>query len=323
MLNCFRQLHFSKVLAREELPAGSSALRGFQDLGIGVAQNHWALAKREVKRFVAVHIPYPRSGGTNIKKRVRLFRSAEMAGHTTRQGLLRPFQQVERLLVTSHFVRPLRSSPSLSVLAIPSSKSAVVIPPGLHSGSSTSSLSVAGFCWEGLAIHAASQVTQLKLTKARFIAARDGPVSGAVRERSGGRVWMTSPASLNALAAGGSGVEKTVHLCLRSRLRIQSPFLVFDKLSSAAEDHTPASCRPQQKAIIIAILKCRERFHACIKDRQTAGDCELCALRPIRSPPRTLKGCGVCCQAQFALQKQHFCTAITTEQDHPAPAAGR
>jgi hypothetical protein len=27
----------------------------------------------------------------------------------------------------------------------------------------------------------------------------------------------------------------------------QSPFLVFDKLSSAAEDHTPASCRPRQK----------------------------------------------------------------------------
>jgi hypothetical protein len=50
---------------------------------------------------------------------------------------------------------------------------------------------------------------------------------------------MTSPASLNTPAVAGFGVfEKTVHLCLRSRLRIQSPFLVFDKLSSAAEDHT-------------------------------------------------------------------------------------
>ena len=66
-------------------------------------------------------------------------------------------------------------------------------------------------------------------------------------------------------------------------------FSSFDKLSSAAEDHTPASCRPQQKAIIIAILKCRERFHACIKDRQTAGDCELCALRPDQVAPQNPK----------------------------------
>jgi hypothetical protein len=51
----------------------------------------------------------------------------------------------------------------------------------------------------------------------------------------------------------------------------QSPFLVFDKLSSAAEiTHRPHAGHGK-KAIIISILTCRERFHAYIKDRQTAG----------------------------------------------------